>query len=108
MATRRFFDYDELTGEVEWFHFDHDTGRFSIETVQDVEPILDQNHRLANAGDGFSADRELRRIASIPHVVYQAWLGMGFDALLPENRATLRRILNDPDWRKLRTSPGRA
>ena len=108
MTTRRLFDVDPLTGEVEYFHFDHDTGKFSIETVQDVEPVLDENHRLANSGDGFNQARDLRRIASIPHVLYQAWLSVGFDALKPENAPMLRKLLNDADYRKLRTSPGKA
>ena len=40
-----------------------------VKGVQDVEPILEHNKRLANNGeDGYSPSRDLRRVASIPNV----------------------------------------
>lgn len=77
---------------------------FHVEKVQDVEPILERNKALRNAGDGFNADRSGRRIASIPMVVWLKWLAEGLD---PRDHAAIRRKLRDPDWAYLRTSEGR-
>lgn len=106
---RRFFDHDPLLGVTEYFHCDETTGRWAIEAVQDATPILDRNKALANADDGgWSPSREWRRAASIPAVVVLKWLNEDGINLFDRNHwpAVLRK-LNDPDWRWLRTAPGR-
>lgn len=83
-------------------------GSFLIRTAQDVAPILDHNKALANEGDGYSPDRELRRVAFIPDIVALKWLNEeGWWCHDPDNEHRLFRKLNDPDWRHLRTAPGR-
>jgi hypothetical protein len=102
---------DSHAGVSTVFHFDHDGDKTIVETTQDVEPILESNKALQTAGDGYNADRDLRRIASIPLVVAQKWMkddGVNFLALnRREKTAYLRRKLNDPEYAYLRTSPGR-
>lgn len=88
-------------------HTDALTGALTVERSQDVTAILSANRALANDGDGYSPSRELRRVASIPLVVVEQWMAEGIDLFDPACRAAVRRRLNDPDWRWLRTAPGR-
>ena len=112
--SRRFFSHNKLTGVTQFWH-DLGDGRFAIESVQDVEGRLERNKALANHGDGgFSEDPDkwLKRIASIPNVVVLQWLKEGLDVLNgdprdPEFKRKLAAKLNDPDYRYLRTAPGR-
>jgi hypothetical protein len=80
-------------------------GVYAIRHRQDVAPILAMNERLRNEGNGMSPSRELRRVASIPLVVYHQWLKEGFDALDPDSWPELRRRLRG-DYGWLRTSSG--
>ena len=90
-----------------FFHGRQD-GRAVLETAQDVAPILDRNRALATDGDGYTPGREMRRAASIPLVVAEKWRNeLGVDLLDPDHWPAVKRLLNDPDWRWLRTAPGR-
>jgi hypothetical protein len=83
-----------------------------IKSVTDVAPILEQNKAKANHNDGYSPSRELRRVGAIPFALIYQWLekdgvnvmNAGHD---PHAAAYLMRKLNDPDYRYLRTAPGR-
>ena len=104
----RFLGHDPSLGLTEAFHFDESNGEAAIETFSDVEPQLDLNKALANDGDGYSPSRELRRIARIPLIVVEKWRNeLGVDVFNKDHMAKVRALLNDPDWRYLRTSPGR-
>ncbi len=104
---RRFFDHDAEYGLTEFFHYDPSTNQFSIETVQDVEPILEENKRALNNGDGYTPSRDMRKIASIPLNVLSLWKEKhGIDIFDKNHEAGVKRLLNDPDWRYLRTAPG--
>lgn len=83
-----------------------------IKSVTDVAPILERNKAMANHNDGWSPSKELRRVGSIPFALIHKWLcedgvnvlDAGHD---PHAAAYLMRKLNDPDYRHLRTAPGR-
>lgn len=85
------------------FHY-HADDTFTINSYQDVEPVLDQNKRLQNLNDGYSPSREFRRLASIPLVVWQQWQKEGMPRFGYERKAWIRKKLADPDWQWLRTS----
>jgi hypothetical protein len=103
----RFLGYDPAYGLTEAFHVDNEV-KFVIETAQDVEAIIDNNKRLANDNDGYSPSRELRRIAAIPLVIVEKWRNeLGVNIFNKDHEPKVRALLNDPDWRYLRTSPGR-
>ncbi len=105
--SRRFFDHDPATNATEFFHYDESTGDFAIETVSDVGPILEANKRQWNDGDGYTPSREMRKIASIPLVILEKWKNeLGIDWNNKNHAPAIRRLLNDPDWRYLRTAPG--
>lgn len=103
----RFFGHDPQLGLTEAFHVGPD-GDFAIQTFGDVQPILDFNKEMANSGDGYTPSRDMRRIASIPLVILEKWKNeMGVDIFNKDHARKIRQLLNDPDWRYLRTSPGR-
>lgn len=84
-------------------------GTFLIETEQDVAPHLDWNKALYNEDDAgwFDRKREQRRVAHIPDVVIVKWLNdYGINVFDRDHRPAVTRLLNDPDWRYLRTGPG--
>lgn len=101
---------DAEDGVVNTFHHDEMADTSYVRSVQDVEPILESNKALQTLNDGYSPSREMKRIASIPLVVAQKWMkedGINWMALPKHEKAKyLRRKLNDPNNRFLRTSGG--
>lgn len=100
---------DVVDGVYTLFHYDEMEDRTIIETVQDVEPILDANKAAFNSGhDGYTPSRDLKFVAEIPVVVIEKWLREdGIDVWDPNHKEAVKRKLNDPEWRHLRTAPGR-
>lgn len=95
-------------GWTERLSYDESENKFTLQIFDDVEPVINNNKQLYNLNDGYSPSREWRRVASIPLVVVEMWKKMyGTNPLRPGNEALLRRLLNDPDLRGLRTAPGR-
>jgi len=87
----------------EWV--DNEDGTVSIVSSQDVEPHMDYAKQLANDSAGWSPDKTFRRAAHIPTIIWMKWLREeGWDAYAPENFDKLKRKLNDPDYRYLRTA----
>ena len=87
---------------------DADGNRVVCNIVLDVAPNLDANVEAYNSnlnrrwGDG-------QRIASIPMAIRfdkTALNGLG-QAMEEGDRKHVRKVLNDPDYRKFRTFPGR-
>jgi hypothetical protein len=89
-------DYEELEG-----------GKIALHYTQDVEPVLDLNGHKRNAGRAyFASDPDMWKVASIPIVVQYEWArryGVR-DVTAPEYQPLLRRLLNDPEWRYLKTA----
>lgn len=110
VADPRLFDRDPLTGIVEYFHYDPDTEGFTIQTQQDLEPLIEQNKALWNDTEKHTRYRDGigARVASFPAVItmqlaQQGILSMG-GAILDEPR--YRRWLNDRDNLVFRTRAG--
>jgi hypothetical protein len=85
-------------------HVDASERRVIFERVQDVEPILEHNKMLQTMPQKSDWGRH---IGSIPNVILERWIheeGVNYLALPGDEFARLiRRKLNDPDWRHLRT-----
>ena len=87
--------------------------RVVIHSVQDVEPILQANKRLMNAnGSGTSSlwkKREWVMVAQIPLAQLDKWYqqGINFFSGDTDDAKIIKRLLNDPEYSKLRTAPGR-
>jgi len=107
---KRLFDHDPLTGMTEYFHYDEKTGAWGIESVQDMEPFLELNKALQNMPD-YSKNgikREWWHVARIPVIIQQKWLDEdGIDIFNKEHWSRVKKKLNDPEWRYLRTGLGR-
>ncbi len=85
-------------------HLHSDGTSLTIEHAQDVEPILERNAVLR--GEAQRSDWG-RHIASIPNVILVKWMNEeGVNVLAMSEREFgefIRKKLNDPDWRHLRT-----
>lgn len=106
---KRLLDYDPLTGLAEYHDYDPLTDRTTIEYVQDAAPILERNKALHNHDDrGWSPSRDMRRAASIPDIIVLKWLKEdGINVFDRDHWPAVKRKLNDPEYRYLRTAPGR-
>jgi hypothetical protein len=89
----------------EFFELEKDT---MVERVtQDVEPILEANKWDANHASNYTQERDMKHVARIPLVVAEDWMNkFGVDVLNPDHRDKVRALLNDPDYRWLRTGSG--
>jgi len=106
MTLKRILTRNSRTGVERWLH--HDGEKIAVETRQDVARALDANlvERNAFAGYKDSGDRHMHKVAHIPAVVIDQWLAEGIDVFDPEHADRVWNKLNDPDWRKLRTTEG--
>lgn len=106
--TRRLLDIDPQTGVAEYHHYDSTTDRTVIETVQDASQVIERNRALHDADDrGWSPSRDLRRAATIPDIIILKWRkDHGIDVFNRDHWPAVKRLLNDPEWRYLRTAPG--
>lgn len=104
---KKLIDYDWMTGIETWHHYDAETDRTTIESVQDVSAILELNKARQNEGDGGYAtkDRDWRRVASIPNVVIEKWLREDrIDVFNKDHWPAVRRKLNSSEYLYLRTA----
>ena len=100
--TRRLLDADPLTGLRTWHEHDAASGRTLIHYTQDVEPLIEANKAAASAATGPAGD--IVHVASIPASVQMKWLiEKGVDVLDPDHRQAVARLLDDPEWRYLKT-----
>ena len=109
MSNSRILDYDPLTGIKKVFHWDESNGKFHIETLQDIEPILEMNKNLFNNNDyrkqGLKED--MVHYATIPESIQVQWLQEGINIYNKDHWPRVKAKLNHPDFRKLRTSSGK-
>lgn len=87
---------------------DNGDNTYTIKSSQHNETqILEGNKAMANHNDGYTPSREMQRVGRIPLVVIEAWAARGYNLYSPECEHILQRIMDDPDYRHLRTAPGR-
>lgn len=84
-----------------------DGGSFTINRIQDVEPILDRNKELQSIAQKSDWGRH---IASVPNIFLEKWLNeewergnIGLQFGTEEFWRLVERKLQDPDWKFLRT-----
>lgn len=93
-----------------WMVQDGNETRFAA--TQDVAPMLERNKAMATHNDGYSQDRTLRRVASIPYVIMHKWLNEeGWWAMdADKDPGVARKLaakLNSNEYLYLRTAEGR-
>lgn len=69
---------------------------------QDVTQLIKKNKELQNLDDGYSPSRNMRRVASIPDILY--W-NLKLKGIIDDPKA-FKKWLNDPDNRAFRTAEG--
>ena len=85
------------------FHYHSPTGEFAIEHVENLQPLIDSNKRLQQE-DHKRAD-EMRLSARIPATVYYEWRNkFGVDLFNPDHKDGVRKLLNSPEYRYLKTT----
>jgi len=90
------------------YHYDNVTGDVHVETIQDVEPILEANKRAFNDAREFKSEI-FNKKASIPMVVLEKWLqeqGITYREFMA-NPKVVKRFVNDPDNKFCLCRPGK-
>lgn len=86
-------------------HINRADGTITFERLQDVEPILDTNKQLEQEPQ----KGDFRHIGTIPNVLIEKWMneeGAPVLAMSSDEFARfIRRKLDDPEYRYLRTAP---
>lgn len=103
--TKRLLEHDADRG-LNIFYEGMGDGTFALHYEQDVEPLLDFNKAKQLAGrDYYAEDPDMWKVASVPITVQYEWIRRyGTDPLKPENQKLLASLLNDPEWRYLKTA----
>ena len=94
---------------VDTFHSNADETEFTINTRQDVEPILEENKQAYNNyGDLLTPGKagEGVRVASIPTNIWNQWM-KETNGEIQRDHNLMKRYLNDPNNKFLRTTPTR-
>ena len=94
---------------VDTFHSNADETEFTINTYQDVEPILEENKRDLNEyGSLLNSGKtgEGVRVASIPLNVWQQWM-KETNGEIQKDHNLMKKYLNAPDNKYFRTTPTR-
>lgn len=95
---KRHLDYDPVTKTQEVIHLDG-TGRAVIESIQDVEGILEMN---ALEAEFFDKRRDYWKVGSIPLSFCFDWAReTGTRPFTREWQNAIKRFLHDRDFRKL-------
>lgn len=90
-----------------WHLRDNGEGTWTVGVEQDVEGILDRNKELAALNAGWTTDKSIMRVASIPIVVIEEWKNLGIDIHDENDAREVMRRLNSNEFYKLRNSSGR-
>jgi hypothetical protein len=102
-------DHYAEAGITKLFHRQHD-GDWVYETQQSgeaLQQIADANKEAQNHCNPWNAEKDMRLDARIPLIYRQKWIDLyGVDFLSPDPDVQKRvdRILDDPEWRWMRTS----
>ena len=88
------------------FNYDHSEDNVVLKNTQDVQPILEMNKKEM-AGDspyGSQNNPNMRKVASIPLVIIEKWKReLGIDIMDKNDMPKIKKLLNDPEYRWLRT-----
>jgi hypothetical protein len=97
---KRILDYDPLTGIKSVY--EGTTDGFMVHYEQDVEDIIETNKIKAN--DAPDRMGEFVHAADIPITIQMEWMiKHGVDIYNPDHTPGILRLLNDPDYRYLKT-----
>ena len=101
----RELSHDPLSGVTTTYEDLGDDG-FALHTTQDVGDVLDDNKAKRNMGrDYYARDKDMWKVASIPVIVQMEWMTkLGVDIYNPDHGEAVKKLLNSPEWRYLKTA----
>lgn len=109
MGNRRLLGME--AGIATYHHYDEMEDKTYIETVQNVEPYLDFNRKMANDHNisDLARKKNLVRVGSIPVLVQHEWMKKyGITSVYaPEHRKKVISLLNSPEYKYLKTVTGK-
>ena len=91
-----------------WSSIPHED-RVVYRQSQVVDPHLDLNKKQYNAAAAFKPIEKsgMRHMARIPNAVVAQWMKEGVNIFNRNHDGEVNRRLNSPEWRWLRTHPGK-
>lgn len=99
--SKNLIDHDMDSGISTFQHYDEGEDSMTIETVQDVTPILERNKAQQN--ESFDKRSDLWHAATIPAVVQLEWMTkFGVDLLNKDHFPAVKRLLNSSEYSHLR------
>ena len=102
---RRLLDFNPDAGLATWWVEDGEDWAQMLS--QDPSALLDLNREAQSHCDPYNAERDLRLVARIPLIIVAKWRNeLGVDYFNPDHQAKVNALLNDPEWRWLRTDTG--
>ena len=87
-------------------------GKLTIHNQQNLSPLLERNKKLYTQNDGYTASRDMRRVASVPPIILQIWTkeynGSNNWWGLPKEiqKKIMKTKLNSSEFRYFKTSEG--
>ena len=95
-------------GPVSIHHYNQNDETTTIQTIHDFHAIFDDNRRQRLSGnDGYTADRSMRKVATIPDGIVDLLYKMGINIYNGNDWPKVVALLDDPEWECLRTAEGR-
>lgn len=104
-------DHNPVSGVTRQY-FANPDGSVTVRGIQDIDPIIQTNTRILNSKSSKSkkfneAEGLGTKVASIPNIIVEKLLkDKGINLYTCPSKDILK-LLNDPDYRKLRTAHGR-
>ena len=87
-------------------------GKLTVHNQQNLNPLMERNKKLYTQNDGYTASRDMRRVASVPPIMLQIWTkeynGTRNWWALPKEiqKKIMRTKLNSNEFRYFKTSEG--
>ena len=109
--TKRLLGYDPLTGLKTYHEYDHTEKKTTISYEHDdVSPVLGWAHDLATSGlekpNMRMRNKQMRHVACVPEGIILKWRTEGIDLYNKDHWPMVRKKLNDPEYKYLRTWKG--
>lgn len=90
------------------FVYDETDDRIIMNTVQDCTNILEENKLKRLTDDGYTKDRTMKRVATVPLVIVEKIINdEGWNMMDPNNSDRLLQFLDKPEWSYLKTADGK-
>ena len=105
--SRRLIDFNRETGVACWWLEDGE-GNWAQQSSQRTQALIDLNREAQNHCAPDNTGRDMRLVARIPLIIVAKWRNeLGVDYFDPDHQAKVDALLNDAEWRWLRTDEGR-